>query len=266
MKYVSFLDIMGFKETLRKKNQNKAKEYIDCFSTTVYEIWNNSNTKGLKGHIVSDSFIIYTDTTSPTQLEIMMNIIITICKAEFTHNSILIRGGLAKGEFDKIPAKELNTLSKNLIVGQAYIDAYLLESASKSFGISIEESVYKDLDNCNYDLSSIIYNKKTNKYIIRYIDIDYLLKDNNLYSFINLAKESNWLPHYYNALGYAIKNERNYKKIDQLFYDIISIICNNNSNDNYPEINTFIENAFADDVDYNFKSRLLRFIRQRITK
>lgn len=264
MKYVAFLDIMGFKNELKKRGQTKAKEYIDCFSTTAYRVWNENNTDGLNGNIVSDSFIIYTNSTNPKQLSRLIDIIIKICREEFSKNSILIRGGLAKGEFDTIPAKELDNLSKNLIVGQAYIDAYLLEGISKTFGISFEENVFLDLENCSYDLSSIVYYKKLNKYLVRYIDIDFLINDDNLNRFIILAKESNWLPYYYNALGDAIKNVDNKKKVNQLFYDIIDIISDYKRQSNYPAINIFIENAFNDEVDFNFKSRFLRFIRQKL--
>ena len=37
----------------------------------------------------------------------LLNIIVDLCREEFGRNSILIRGAIAKGEFNKIPAVEL---------------------------------------------------------------------------------------------------------------------------------------------------------------
>lgn len=77
-----------------------------------------------------------------------------ICRSEFTENGILIRGAIAKGEFDKIPATELPKLQKQLIVGQAYVDAYLLENSVKVIGINLSKEVYQDIRNANisYDI------------------------------------------------------------------------------------------------------------------
>ena len=80
MKYVAFLDIIGFKDTLKKLNQNDATDYISKFSSTAYKIWEENNTQGLTGCIISDSFIIYTENTHPSSLIRLMKIIDLICK------------------------------------------------------------------------------------------------------------------------------------------------------------------------------------------
>lgn len=40
-KYVAFLDILGFKEKLKKLKQQDAKSFIGRFSTTAFEQWEN---------------------------------------------------------------------------------------------------------------------------------------------------------------------------------------------------------------------------------
>lgn len=39
MKYVAFLDILGFKNKLKQLPQNEAKGFIGDFSSTVYSIF-----------------------------------------------------------------------------------------------------------------------------------------------------------------------------------------------------------------------------------
>ena len=57
-KYVAFLDILGFKEKLKKLKQQDAKSFIGRFSTTAFEQWENMSPTLVEGYIVSDSFIL----------------------------------------------------------------------------------------------------------------------------------------------------------------------------------------------------------------
>ena len=61
MKYVAFLDILGFKNKLAKLKQGEAEKYISDFSRTIYDIWEKQNFNLINGYIVSDSVIIYTE-------------------------------------------------------------------------------------------------------------------------------------------------------------------------------------------------------------
>lgn len=96
---------------------------------------------------MSDSFIIYSNNVETDTLSDLIDIIRKICHREFIDNGILIRGAIAKGEFDAPEAKELSSLRKGLIVGQAYVDAYLLEDkGAKTVGILLSDEVYRDVD------------------------------------------------------------------------------------------------------------------------
>ena len=57
MKYVAFLDILGFKETLKKMKQPEAAEYISRFSSIAFDEWTKTQPTLLEGYIVSDSYI-----------------------------------------------------------------------------------------------------------------------------------------------------------------------------------------------------------------
>ena len=63
-KYVAFLDILGFKSKLKQLGHAATKQYISSFSSTAYNEWNRYNPKLVKGYIVSDSFIIYSENTT----------------------------------------------------------------------------------------------------------------------------------------------------------------------------------------------------------
>lgn len=197
-----------------------------------------------------------------------------ICEKEFIENSILIRGAIEKGEFDKVPAEERLDLEKGLIVGEAYIKAYLVEDSGsvKAMGVILSEDVYEDIkDILDPNITKDIVEEKKDKkyYLLRYINVDFLCKDNlkNFITFITLAKESKWLPHYYNTIYFVIKKE-NDKKIEEMFVNIENTVynklSNKNWNKNWRDIDLFIKNAFAEGVINDFKSKFLKHIRKKL--
>lgn len=285
MKYVAFLDILGFKDRIRGLQPEEAKKLIRAFSQTIFDIFKkknsdkensdkeNSNDK-IKGYIVSDSVILYSSDDSKDSLEALIKLTREICEKEFIENSILIRGAIEKGEFDKVPAEERLDLEKGLIVGEAYIKAYLVEDSGsvKAMGVILSEDVYEDIkDILDPNITKDIVEEKKDKkyYLLRYINVDFLCKDNlkNFITFITLAKESKWLPHYYNTIYFVIKKE-NDKKIEEMFVNIENTVynklSNKNWNKNWRDIDLFIKNAFAEGVINDFKSKFLKHIRKKL--
>lgn len=280
MKYVAFLDILGFRNRIRGLKAEEAKDLIRAFSRTIFDIFNekNSNKKNsdskINGYIVSDSVILYSKDDSKDSLEALIKLTREICEKEFIENSILIRGAIEKGEFDKVPAEERLDLEKGLIVGEAYIKAYLVEDSGsvKAMGVILSEDVYEDIkDILNPNITKDIVEEKKDKkyYLLRYINVDFLCKDNlkNFITFITLAKESKWLPHYYNTIYFVIKKE-NDKKIEEMFVNIENTVynklSNKNWNKNWRDIDLFIKNAFAEGVINDFKSKFLKHIRKKL--
>lgn len=250
MKYVAFLDILGFKETLKKLEHDDAIKYIKNFASVVYNKFSRvESDRNIKGYIFSDSIILYTNDTKDGSLSALINLIRDICRDEFEVNKVLLRGGLTRGAFDKVPASELKALEKGLIVGKAFVDAYRLESSAKVIGIMLSDSVKKDMSRCT------LYSNINN--LLNYIDIDFLFKNNNLRDFIKLAFNSDWRPHYYNTLYFAIKNERNTNKVEELFHKIREILTILDSNNNL--FGDFLEKGVNEDIDENFKLLIQKY-------
>lgn len=262
-KYVAFLDILGFKKKLQQLGQSAAKQYITDFSSTAYREWERFQPKRVEGYIVSDSFIIYTRDTSLDALTELLTIIDNICKKEFSENKILIRGAIAKGEFDRMPAVELSSLRKGLMVGQAYVDAYTMENTAKVAGVLLTETVYADIGELGgrFDCMEEKSSSGTN-YIMRYLDYEYLSQIENMRIYVDLASSSNWLPHYYNTLYLAMKSEKNSAKVTALFENVFDSI--GDPSEYWREIDKFIENAFDRDVLSGFQKKFLKYLREQI--
>lgn len=273
MKYVAFLDILGFKSKLNNfKNHDDAVEFIRKFSNIVYMKFKSLDTSdSLKGFIVSDSVILYSEDDQRESLVKLMNLIKDICRAAFKAN-ILIRGGLAKGEFDKVPAEELKNLEKGLIVGDAYIKAFKQESLVKAIGVTVSKNVKDDLfnhiespDECIKNnlllipLEMNVDNDRNKYFWFKYIDIEFLLEADNLNRFIELLIKSDYLPHYYNTLYWAIKNEENKDKVQKLFDMVTSTL--NRSDINNSIFKSFIIKAENKGVELDFRFLLSRYIR-----
>lgn len=262
-KYVAFLDILGFKKKLQQLGQGAAKQYISTFSATAYHEWEQLQPTLVEGYIVSDSFIIYTRDASRTALTELLTIIDQICKKEFSENKILIRGAIAKGEFDRMPAVELSNLSKGLMVGQAYVDAYTMENAAKVAGVLLTEEVYTDVGELDGHFECTEEkNLGASNYIMRYLDYEYLTQIENMRIYVELAASSNWLPHYYNTLYFALKAEKNSNKATILFESILASI--GDPSEYWQEIDRFIKNAFDKDVMPGFQKRFLKYLREQI--
>ena len=102
-KYVAFIDILGFKEKLKGLTQGGAEEFIKSFSSMLYREWELNNLQlnaNINGYIVSDSIILYTKDDSKDSLFEMLNYLMKIFKRAFSEKGILLRGGIAKGEFN----------------------------------------------------------------------------------------------------------------------------------------------------------------------
>lgn len=160
----------------------------------------------------------------------------------------------------------MSTLGKGLIVGQAYVDAYLLEGTVKTTGIVLSKDVYKDLLNIG-GFGKNIFSVSINGlkcYILRYLTLDYLLDIKRMEKFVELANSSGWLPHYYNSLYFSFRGETNDKKVHQVFVNLFSTVAKGNPNENWRELDVFIRNASDKNVLSDFQTRFLKYLRKSL--
>ena len=268
MKYVAFLDVLGFKELLKGINQDEAEQFISTLSALLYKIWDEKHaqiSKNINGYIVSDSVIVYTNNDKPEALQELMDYVIEVCKRSFVEQSILFRCGIAKGSFNHLSAYSFENLQKGLIVGQAYIDAYLLENQAKVSAIIVDANVARDIE--EHTSHSVFETKGKNGstcHLVKWANIDLPLDNTNLKKFLKLAKKSEWLPHYYNTIYLFLSKSNNENKQKQVFENIIEVLSQGEKGQHYLEINKFIENAFNTDVEYKFKQMFLKYIREKL--
>ena len=141
-----------------------------------------------------------------------------------------------------------------------------MEDSFKAMGIALSEDVYNDMDILQICTNVTCEKKDSNTSLrmLKYLSLDFLLEETNLQKFVDLARKSKWLPHYYNTLGVAFMGERNEKKVSQIFTNIIDIIAQGDPSANWKHIDEFVENAFNEEVLNTFKKRFLRFLRKKI--
>ena len=266
-KYVAFLDILGFKNKMKKMSQTEAEDFIRDFSQLLYDEWVKENLDQddlINGFIVSDSIIVHTNDTSSAALRRLLDYIITVCRRCFSYKGILLRCAIAKGDYSHLQATGFNNLQKGLIVGAAYIEAYTLESASKTSAIITTQVVRDDIEEYFPGEYSFEHEdtEKGTIYLIKWLSLDYLLNTEHLSQFCEKAVEADWIPLFYNTLYLCFSCE-NVKKRDQIFHNIC-IYISNREGSNYAVLDKFISRAFEKDVNSNFQKMFSGFLRRQI--
>lgn len=255
MRYVAFLDILGFKSKLKNYNHDEAVRFIKMFASTVYnkfKLLKNSN--NIKGYLVSDSLILYSTDNKKESLVALIDLIDDISKSLFTDNGIFIRGGIARGNFDKVPASPIESLEKGLIVGQAYVKAFKLEGVAHVIGTIVSKEVSDDILKFNIMKKRLVKvdknmiapvtddgsNESGDYYLLNYLNIDFLLGKDNLSKFIYNAIKYKKVPHYENTLILSIRNESK-RKVEAL-----KMKLNDNDFDNVDRSNltSFLEKVW----------------------
>jgi len=270
MKIVAFIDTLGFKQKITSINHQQAVEVIRSFNSQIYNLWsdlNYNNDGTIHGQTFSDSLIIHTDDSTNASLRKILTFLNKLYKISITQCDLPLRGGIAIGDFDHIPATEFSNLQKGLVVGTAFIDAYLLESANKIKGSKI---IFKaEIHNIITEHFPEFSSKELLKledgqflYEMPWGNIEYLSEDNDrpLSVFVDLATRSKWIDHYFHTLDTFLTKESQRDK-HEIFRKIVNLIRNNYR---YNDLDNFIENFFKTDGIVNLKKSFSSYIRERI--
>jgi len=265
-KYVAFIDILGFKEKLQRINQAKAEILIQDFIAMLEERWKTNQlmqNENIGGYIVSDSVVLYSKDCTEKSLRCILEYTTQVFRLAFDKNGILLRGAIAKGAFRRLEEASLVNLDKGLIVGNAYIEAYNMESRHKASAIVMGGAVKDDVEEYFFGAYDIreLQGENPPLYTIRWADIDYLLEKDHLERFVRLAHGAQWLPHYYQTLYMFLTNVKSDKKIQAVFEKVCLLL---QEQYDYQAVNRFIQNVFAGEVNVHFKEMFLKYLRKKI--
>jgi len=270
MKYVAFIDTLGFKQRISQISHEGAVNIIRLFNQTVFDLWREYNLdrdNSIRGRTFSDSIIIHSRGESIEELEKILKFLMQLYKASIINCDLPLRGGLAFGEFDDLQAVEFDNLQKGLVVGTAFIDAYLMESSNHIkgskllFGQDINLKIERQLSNYQTEKVKIDKAGKT-IYELKWGDLSFLTDHNYqaLSKFIELATNSKWLDHYYGTLETFLIKESSDNK-NEIYVRIIEKL---KSDYKYNDLDNFIENYLKSESAIYTKRSFLSFIRDRI--
>ena len=141
--FVAFVDISGFKALM--KNTEKAYKALDRFYQIGYNSLrsasNKNNRNRVDGIFISDCGILFSRfndqyhenvnfQTHQDELKNLLNIIKRI-SIEMIQNDLMLTTSIAYGKFDYHERIDFSGIEKNLLLGNAYLDAYLDNEVGK---------------------------------------------------------------------------------------------------------------------------------------
>ena len=123
--FVAFLDILGFKEHLKKNSCETVYSIFDVLRNKTHKQLNLNGVQikayeYIKYTILSDSIIVYIDASVDDAFATLVDVCSSLQKALANRDEpILMRGGIAKGSL---------FYENDIIYGEGLVKAYLLES------------------------------------------------------------------------------------------------------------------------------------------
>lgn len=141
--FVVFLDVLGFKNMV-KNDRPKIKKYLDIVYEEIEKLQKIDDKNEIKSIVISDSIILSVDAKDDAHQNI--NIFSNLClfvafvQEALSLNNIWLRGAISYGDtfFDE---------TRKQIVGDGYINAYLLESSHAIYPrVIIDNRIIKILE------------------------------------------------------------------------------------------------------------------------
>ena len=151
--FVAFIDICGFKAMMSE--ENKASRALDKFYQIGYD--ELQACRDINGIFISDCGILYVtrDTSKKEKLEILLRIVRSI-NLKMLDANYMLTTNIAYGDFSYQERIEFNGISKNLMMGNAYVKAFLDSQAKPKIDVGecrilkgdIEEIFFNNPDLC----------------------------------------------------------------------------------------------------------------------
>ena len=120
--FVAFVDISGFK-VMMSEDKSRATEALDKFYQIGYEILQSYHK--VSGIFISDCGVLFVSqiTSINEQLNTILEVVKTI-NQRMLYENFMLTTNIAYGDFSYQDRVEFNGISKNLLFGNAYLDAY----------------------------------------------------------------------------------------------------------------------------------------------
>lgn len=177
MKYVAFLDILGYKDIIEKNStdyiSDKLSKSIDLSIEMGIDIWNKLPKEYLDAKddiqfsIISDSIIIWSKDDSPLHLLIFLLTTRAIFFS-FLINGFPLRGGVTIGELELLKKEIGKNNISSIFFGKGLTEAYQIENSQNWSGCIIDEKCFiilEQLENTdNFKTKDLLYSNL----IIRY--------------------------------------------------------------------------------------------------
>ena len=214
MKYISFLDILGYKELILNNSTSDIKllysQAIDYAKPKIIDFWKGQelNDSEIEMSIISDSIILWTNNENFQSLGKILISTSNLLTA-FMIAGLPLRGAIVKGELDSLN-KTLGSSSDiktPIFFGKGLTNAYSLEGQQNWSGCIVDETCLENLENKvsegneNVGLGNYLRDKIISKYKVP-------MKGGEMKDYFVL----NWV----NNLRH-IHNHQNIMKIDEQF-------------------------------------------------
>lgn len=122
--YVAFLDVLGFKNMISEKNENKINMYFGLVNSAIVYLKSIVEKKEIGSLVISDSIILTVPCDSNLREDIKnfknLCLAVSIIQQTLAFKDIWIRGAISFGG-------TYFNIEKNQIIGKGFINAYLLE-------------------------------------------------------------------------------------------------------------------------------------------
>ncbi|WP_172916455.1 hypothetical protein [Capnocytophaga canimorsus] len=149
--FVAFIDISGFKVMMRK-HKEKAYRSLDAFFQTGYDVLQEET--GVNGIFISDCGILFSrEGNQQEQLEDLLRVVKAINKKMLDYD-VMLTTNIAYGDFSYQNRIELQGIRKNMIYGNAYLNAYSDSLANPKMEPSqcrvlIDDNISREILNTN---------------------------------------------------------------------------------------------------------------------
>ena len=181
--YVAFLDILGFKELIKKSECSDIYNLMDeCISSVDFKVddvadesditkeYLNSVFSEMTLNLISDSVVMSVPSNKKCSLDVLLFAVCSLVIGCFNKYEVLFRGGISKGKFFS---------SNNKVYGPALNNAYLLESQNAKapriiFTPELLEDYMKNYFSKNFDILSTAVALDKSDYF-QYVDFLFFL-------------------------------------------------------------------------------------------